>query len=42
MAQLVFDPASGRLKPNVPPQVAAAAGAGPRHMDFHQNGRFAT
>jgi 6-phosphogluconolactonase len=41
VAQLVFDPASGRLKPNVPPQVAAAAGAGPRHLDFHPNGRFA-
>jgi 6-phosphogluconolactonase len=41
VAQLVFDPASGRLKPNVPPQVTAAAGAGPRHMDFHPNGRFA-
>jgi 6-phosphogluconolactonase len=41
VAQLVFDPATGRMKPNVPPQVAAAAGAGPRHMDFHPNGRFA-
>jgi len=41
VAQLVFDAASGRMKPNVPPQVAAAAGAGPRHMDFHPNGRFA-
>ncbi len=40
VAQLVFDPASGRMKPNVPPQVAAAAGAGPRHLDFHPNGRF--
>ena len=35
VAQLVFDPATGRMKPNVPPQVAAAAGAGPRHLDFH-------
>ena len=41
VAQLVFDPATGRMKPNVPPQMAAAAGAGPRHMDFHPNGRFA-
>jgi 6-phosphogluconolactonase len=41
VAQLVFDPATGMMKPNVPPQVAAAAGAGPRHMDFHPNGRFA-
>jgi 6-phosphogluconolactonase len=41
VAQLVFDAATGRMKPNVPPRVAAAAGAGPRHMDFHPNGRFA-
>ena len=41
VAQLVFDPASGRLKPNVPPRVTAASGAGPRHLDFHPNGRFA-
>lgn len=41
VAQLAFDPASGRMKPNVPPQMAAAAGAGPRHLDFHPNGRFA-
>ena len=41
VAQLVFDPATGSMKPNVPPQVAAAAGAGPRHLDFHPNGRFA-
>jgi 6-phosphogluconolactonase len=41
VAQLVLDPDTGRMKPNVPPQVAAAAGAGPRHLDFHPNGRFA-
>ena len=29
------------MKPNVPPMVAAARGAGPRHLDFHPNGRFA-
>ena len=40
VAQLAFDAATGRMKPNVPPQVAAAAGAGPRHLDFHPNGRF--
>jgi 6-phosphogluconolactonase len=40
VAQLVFDAATGRMKPNVPAQVAAAAGAGPRHLDFHPNGRF--
>jgi len=41
VAQLVFDPATGAMKPNVPPQVTAAPGAGPRHLDFHPNGRFA-
>jgi 6-phosphogluconolactonase len=41
VAQLVFDAATGRMKPNVPPQVTAAPGAGPRHLDFHPNGRFA-
>ena len=41
VAQLVFDAATGRMRPNVPPQVTAAAGAGPRHLDFHPNGRFA-
>jgi 6-phosphogluconolactonase len=41
VAQLVFDPSTGRMKPNVPPQVTAAPGAGPRHLDFHPNGRFA-
>jgi 6-phosphogluconolactonase len=41
VAQLIFDPATGRMKPNMPPQVAAAADAGPRHLDFHPNGRFA-
>ena len=41
VAQLVIDPATGRMKPNMPPQVAAAPGAGPRHLDFHPNGRFA-
>ena len=41
VAQLVFDAASGRIKANVPPQVTAAPGAGPRHLDFHPNGRYA-
>jgi 6-phosphogluconolactonase len=41
VAQLVFDAASGRMKPNAPPQMPAAPGAGPRHLDFHPNGRFA-
>jgi 6-phosphogluconolactonase len=41
VAQLVFEAATGRVMPNVPPLVAAAAGAGPRHLEFHPNGRFA-
>jgi 6-phosphogluconolactonase len=41
VAQLVFDPATGRMTPNIPALVTAAPGAGPRHLDFHPNGRFA-
>lgn len=41
VAQLVFDASTGRMTPNVPAQVTAAPGAGPRHLDFHPNGRFA-
>jgi 6-phosphogluconolactonase len=41
VAQLVFDASTGRIKPNVPPLVTAAPGAGPRHLDFHPNGRYA-
>ena len=41
VAQLKLDPASGQLEPNSPDRQAAAAGAGPRHMDFHPGGRFA-
>ncbi|TKC88080.1 lactonase family protein [Trinickia terrae] len=35
-----FDEATGALTPNDPPFVAASAGAGPRHVVFHPNGRF--
>jgi 6-phosphogluconolactonase len=35
-----FDEASGALMPGDPPFVAASAGAGPRHVVFHPNGRF--
>jgi 6-phosphogluconolactonase len=35
-----FDEASGALTPNDPPFVAASAGAGPRHVVFHPNGRL--
>lgn len=32
---------TGTLTPNDPDGIAAAPGAGPRHIRFHQNGRFA-
>ncbi|MGF6721119.1 6-phosphogluconolactonase [Paraburkholderia sp. GAS41] len=34
------DEATGALSPNDPPFVAASAGAGPRHLAFHPNGRY--
>jgi 6-phosphogluconolactonase len=36
-----FDPAKGSLTRNDPPFVKLAPGAGPRHMAFHPNSRFA-
>jgi len=36
-----LDPDTGSLAPNDPPFVELAPGAGPRHMEFHPNGRFA-
>src|SRR3984893_5837513 len=36
-----FDPASGSLIPNHPPFAKLAAGARPRHLAFHPNGKFA-
>src|SRR6202166_2141091 len=36
-----FDPASGSLTPNHPPFAKLAPGAGPRHLAFHPNGKFA-
>lgn len=36
-----FDLESGKLKPSAQPFVKAAPGAGPRHFDFHPNGKFA-
>ncbi len=36
-----FDPAQGKLAPNDPPAASVAPGAGPRHLAFHPNGRFA-
>ncbi len=36
-----IDTESAKLVPNDPPALAVAAGAGPRHIAFHPNGRFA-
>jgi 6-phosphogluconolactonase len=40
VAQFLFDASSGELTPNATPRVPTAAGAGPRHLAFHPNGRF--
>jgi len=39
--QFKFDPATGTVTPNDPPVVATKEGAGPRHLTFHPNGRWA-
>jgi 6-phosphogluconolactonase len=39
--QLKLDPATGTVSPNGPGEVATKAGAGPRHLTFHPNGKFA-
>src|ERR1700731_1605752 len=39
--ELKFDPATGTVSPNGPSEVATKAGAGPRHLTLHPNGRFA-
>lgn len=36
-----FDNATGKLKPNMQPFIDMAPGAGPRHFDFHPNGKVA-
>lgn len=36
-----LDLANGKLAPNDPPFARVKAGSGPRHMDFHPNGKFA-
>jgi 6-phosphogluconolactonase len=41
VAQFVFDAGTGKLTPNATPHVATAAGAGPRHIAFHPNGKLA-
>ncbi|MEO8249435.1 MAG: beta-propeller fold lactonase family protein [Burkholderiales bacterium] len=40
LMQLRFDSASGMLTSNDPRQVDVRPGAGPRHLEFHTNGRF--
>ncbi|HEY0984904.1 lactonase family protein [Schlesneria sp.] len=35
-----LDPATAKLVPNTPPFVKSPAGAGPRHLTFHPNGRY--
>jgi len=35
VAQFLFDAQTGKLTPNNPASVATAAGAGPRHLEFH-------
>jgi 6-phosphogluconolactonase len=34
-----FDPATAKLTPNKPPSAKSPAGAGPRHLTFHPNGK---
>jgi 6-phosphogluconolactonase len=36
-----LDPATAKLTPNKPPSVKSPAGAGPRHLTFHPNGKRA-
>jgi 6-phosphogluconolactonase len=40
VAQYVFDATKGTLTPNNPPTLKTAAGAGPRHIAFHPNGKL--
>lgn len=41
VAQYRYDPATQRLTPNEPAVLREPAGAGPRHLTFHPNGRWA-
>lgn len=41
VAQYLFNAQTGALTPNAVPSLAAAAGAGPRHMDFHPTAKWA-
>lgn len=38
--QFRFDPASGMLSLNTPPAMTAGEGHGPRHLQFHPNGKW--
>lgn len=38
--QFLLDPGTGNLTPNAVPTVSGPAGAGPRHLRFHPNGRW--
>jgi 6-phosphogluconolactonase len=39
--ELNFDSATGTMTPDGPGQIATKTGAGPRHLTFHPNGKFA-
>ncbi|HEY8088282.1 MAG TPA: lactonase family protein, partial [Polyangiaceae bacterium] len=39
VAQYLFDASTGALTPNAVPHMATAAGAGPRHLAFHPDGK---
>ena len=41
VAQFHLDATQGKLTPNATPTIASAAGAGPRHIAFHPNGKLA-
>ena len=38
--QIRFDAVTGKIASNDPPHASGAEGAGPRHLDFHPNGRW--
>lgn len=38
--QIRFDAATGTITSNDPPHLPGAEGAGPRHLDFHPNGKW--
>jgi 6-phosphogluconolactonase len=41
VAQYLFDSSTGKLTPNAVPHLGTAAGAGPRHLEFHPGGKVA-